>query len=110
MEKVRYNVPKMYADHHVLKVREALISAEGVQDVLASSARRMVVIWFDPEVTNAQGLESVLKTAGYEPGQEESLPVLPKPADDESPWFQVLPRVTRTNATDVEMSGDFRGY
>ena len=102
MEKARYEVPKMYGDHHVLKVREALMSLEGVGDVLASSARRVVVVWFDPSVTQADSLEQELKSLGYGPGDEESLPVLPRPADDESPWFQILPRATRTNVTDLE--------
>jgi len=110
MEKVRYSVPKMYADHHVLKVREGLMSVEGVKDVLASSSRKMVVVWFDPNVVSADVIAEKLKAIGYGPGEEESLPVLPKPADDESPWFRVLPRVTQTNMKDLEMSGDFRRY
>ena len=110
MEKIRYSVPKMYADHHVLRVREALTSMEGVEDVLASSARRVVVVWYDPAATKAEAIEEQLRASGYGPGEEESLPVLPKPADDESPWFQILPRVTQTNMKDLEASGDFRGY
>ena len=38
MEKVVLEVPTLWADHHVLKVREALAKLEGVDDMYVSSA------------------------------------------------------------------------
>jgi hypothetical protein len=38
MEKLQFNLPDMWADHHVLKVRTVLDAMDGVQDVVASSA------------------------------------------------------------------------
>ena len=39
MEKAQFSVPTMWADHHVLKVRETLASLPGVQDVIAKPRR-----------------------------------------------------------------------
>ncbi len=51
MEKLQLNVPDMWADHHVLKVRAILTAMTGVQDVIASSAFRMVALSYDPAAT-----------------------------------------------------------
>ena len=40
---ITINVPDLWADHHVLKVRAALARRVGVQDVIASSAFRSMV-------------------------------------------------------------------
>ena len=50
MEKVTFTVPSMWADHHVLNVRQALGQVSGVQDVLASALYKDVVIQYDPSV------------------------------------------------------------
>ena len=50
MEKLQLNIPDMWADHHVLKVRALLLAMPGVQDVIASSAFRMVALSYDPAV------------------------------------------------------------
>jgi copper chaperone CopZ len=65
MEKLQLNVPDLWADHHVLKVRAILTGMPGVQDVVASSAFRMVALTFDPAVTNAGAIMSALDDAGY---------------------------------------------
>ncbi|MEJ2207618.1 MAG: hypothetical protein P8129_01105 [Anaerolineae bacterium] len=39
MEKVTFNIPAMWADHHVLKVRQTLTQIGGVENVLASECR-----------------------------------------------------------------------
>jgi copper chaperone CopZ len=62
---VIFDVPAMYADHHVLEVRRILHEVPGVQDVYASSAFRVVEIGFDPEQTSAEALGRLLDDAGY---------------------------------------------
>jgi hypothetical protein len=37
MKKVVLDIPTLWADHHVLKVRDALVNLEGVEEVFASS-------------------------------------------------------------------------
>lgn len=110
MEKVVFRVPKMYADHHVVAVREALTSLEGVANVLASSAFKRVVVEYDPAVTSPTAIEEKLRAAGYGPGEDWELPELPEAKEDESPWFQSIWRTTWTNPLEIEMAGDFRKY
>ena len=110
MEKAIFEVPKMYADHHVETVRETLTGLPGVATVLASAAFQRVVVEYDPKATNPAAIAESLSAAGYTPGEEWVLPTLPPAKEDESPWFQTIWRVTKTNMLDLEMSGDFRKY
>jgi hypothetical protein len=101
----------MYADHHVERVRDALLAVDGVQDVLASSAfKRVLVSSFDAKSAKPEQLEQALTAAGYAPDEQPKLPELPTSTADDSPWFRSTPRVTRTNLLDLEMSGDFRKW
>lgn len=110
MERVSYEVPKMYADHHVLKVREALLQSEGVDDVYASAAQKRVFVSFDPETTSAEALGEVLIQAGYGPDDRIGYEPVPAGKEDGSSWYTLEPRKTETNPMDIEMSGDFRKY
>jgi copper chaperone CopZ len=110
MEKTIFEVPKMYADHHVEAVRQTLTGLPGVAAVLASAAFKRVVVEYDPTATNPAAIEKGLSAAGYQPGEDWELPTLPTAKEDESPWFQTIWRVTKTNLLDLEMSGDFRKY
>lgn len=65
MEKLQFNLPDMWADHHVLKVRTVLDAMDGVQDVVASSAFRMVMLSYDPALTGAGAIWAALEDAGY---------------------------------------------
>ena len=65
MEKLQLNVPDLWADHHVLKVRAALGAMDGVQDVIASSAFRMVALSYDPTLTSPVAIMAELDDAGY---------------------------------------------
>jgi copper chaperone CopZ len=65
MEKLQLNVPDLWADHHVLKVRAALSAVDGVQDVIASSAFRMVALNYDPATTSPGAIMATLEDAGY---------------------------------------------
>jgi copper chaperone CopZ len=108
--KVVFDVPKMYADHHVEAVRKALLALPGIEEIIASSALKRVVVRYDTERLNPGAIEQALQAAGYAPGEEWELPKLPEGKEDHSPWFQVIPRVTKTDRRDLEMSGDFRKY
>jgi len=110
MKKITLKVPKMYGDHHTLAVRSALAKLRGVEGIFASSARKIVTVEYDDSAVNPAKIEETLMTAGYGPEEELPSPKLPDATDDESPWFRFLPRYTKTNIIDLEMSGDFRKY
>jgi copper chaperone CopZ len=110
MEKVTFNIPSMWADHHVLAVRQALTQVDGVQEVMASSAYKDVLVRYDPAAVDPNRLVGALKEAGYEIGQAPGLPSHPERIDDSSDWFQFQERVTKTDRRDLEMSGDHRKY
>jgi len=40
MQQMIVDLPGMYADHHVLRVRQVLLGTQGVKEVTASAARR----------------------------------------------------------------------
>ena len=65
MEKKTYELPAMYADHHVVEVRRILLEDSGVGTVNASSAFHVVEVSFDPEKTSEDALRSSLDEAGY---------------------------------------------
>jgi len=109
-EKAVFEVPKMYADHHVETVRDALLKLNGVEDVVASSGAQRVAVRFDPQRLTSKAIADALRSAGYAPGEKPALPKVPEAKEDISPWFRVIQRVTRTNIKDREMSGDFRKY
>ncbi|MCB0157083.1 MAG: BldC family transcriptional regulator [Caldilineaceae bacterium] len=98
VETIRVEVPKLYADHHTLAVRQVLAGLPGVQDVWVSAAAREVQITFDPEVTKADGIVAALAEAGYPTrnGQEPR----PTGAVSKDPaWAQLDLRVTKTMRT-----------
>jgi hypothetical protein len=65
MEKLQLNIPSLWADHHVLKVRAVLTAMPGVQDVIASSAFRIVALSYDPALTSPGAIMAELDDAGY---------------------------------------------
>lgn len=110
MEKVTFSLPQMWADHHVLGVRQALGQVQGVADVIASSLYQDVLVTFDPAAVTPDALAGALAQAGYSPVQVPALPTFPARVDDASPWFRFQERITVTDNRDLEMSGDFRKY
>lgn len=74
MEKTVLNVPKMYADHHVQAVRNTLLQLDGVEEVMASSAFKRVVVGYDPDRLKSSAIEEGLRAAGYGPGEDWELP------------------------------------
>ncbi|MBC7263756.1 MAG: heavy-metal-associated domain-containing protein [Chloroflexi bacterium] len=110
MEKTTFHIPAIYADHHVLRVRDLLGALPGIGDVHASSAFRRITVTYNPDVVQPQDIERALTEAGYAPGKEPELPTPPHNKEDGSAWFEVVNRVTETISVDREMSGDFRKY
>jgi len=110
MEKVTFSIPSMWADHHVLAVREALGQVSGVEEVLASAMYKDVLVKYDPTTVKPDTLKSALTTAGYEIAKAPQLPTYPERKDDESDWYQFQERVTETDMRDLIMSGDHRKY
>ena len=110
MERVSLSAPAMYADHHVLKVREVLFALEGVQDVYASSAWQTVVVSYDEDKVGSAAIEEALSKAGY--GSEKVPPILAQVGDKlkDPAWEAMGARETRTNQADLAMSGEFRKY
>jgi copper chaperone CopZ len=109
MERLNLSVPAMYADHHVLAVRQVLSQLPGVDEVEASSAIKMVRLSYDPARTNPQAVANALEAAGYG-SRAISFAMPPKNQDDSSAWKTFIRRITDTNPLDLEMSGDFRKY
>lgn len=60
MASLTLDAPTLYADHHVLKVREALLALDGVEDVYASSAWHAVRITYDETQTTQDEIEAAL--------------------------------------------------
>ena len=111
MKKVALEVPTLWADHHVLKVRDALTGLEGVEDVYASSAWKQVLVTYDDAKVDGAAIEEALVGAGYPVGEGE-MPVVVQPLDKrrDPQWEKLGFRVTTTNQVDLEMSGEFRKY
>jgi copper chaperone CopZ len=111
MEKAVLEIPTLWADHHVLKVRDVLLNLEGVEDVYASSAWKQALVTYDPAKTKPAAIEQALAEAGYPVGEGE-MPVLVQPTAirRDPQWQELSVRVTVTNQADLEMSGEFRRY
>lgn len=106
MAKTIIDVPSMYADHHVLVVRDLLLGLSGVEDVYVSSAFKQVLVKYDPAAAKPEAISKVLEEAGYT--QEMETPVQGKLSEDV--WKQGSFRMTKTYQADLEMSGEFRKY
>lgn len=65
MEKKTYELPAMYADHHVVEVRRILLEMPGVDDVYASSAFQVAEVTYDPEAVSESEIAEKLDSAGY---------------------------------------------
>jgi copper chaperone CopZ len=110
MAKATFDVPTLWADHHVLKVREALLGLDGVDDVVASSAWKQVLVTYNNKKTKKADIEKVLADAGYPVGEGE-MPVVVQPTEiRRDPQWAEGARLTQTNRADLEMSGEFRRY
>lgn len=110
MTNLTLSAPALFADHHVLRVRKALLALEGVEDVCASSAWQAVIVSYDENRIEPTAIEKALIGAGY--GPDETTPVLAQGgAQFQDPsWEALSARVTETDESDLKMSGEFRKY
>ncbi len=111
MEKLILDVPSLWADHHVLEVRETLVNLEGVEDVYASSAWSQVMVTIDSDKVEVAAIESILAEAGYPVG-EGGVPVFVEPTEirRDPHWETLGVRLAGTSEIDREMAGEFRRY
>ncbi len=65
METKTFEVPALYADHHVTEVRKILLALEGVTSVYASSAFQIVEVTYDESKINDLEIAVKLDDAGY---------------------------------------------
>lgn len=65
MDTISLTTPAMYADHHVIEVRQILLGLPGVKEVYASSAFHVVQVTFDPGQTSPEAITGALEAAGY---------------------------------------------
>ena len=107
MEKVTFVIPGMWADHHVLAVRELLREDDAVRLTTASALERVVRLEYDASRTDPQRITALLTEAGYACGEPEPAA---GPPTDKPAWATAGVRVTTTNAVDLAMSGDHRKY
>ena len=110
MAKATFDVPTLWADHHVLKVREALFSLDGVDDVFASSAWKKVLVTYNNKKMKKADIEKALADAGYPVGEGEMGVVVQPNEIRRDPQWADGARMTQTNRADREMSGEFRKY
>jgi copper chaperone CopZ len=65
MQKLIFDTPAVYGDHHVLEVRRILLAIPGVEEVDASSAFHRVEVIIDPNRTAVENIHGCLQAAGY---------------------------------------------
>ena len=106
MEKLQLNVPDLWADHHVLKVRAVLAAMPGVQDIIASSAFRLVALSYDPALTTPGAIMAELEEAGYPVATDGTGPVperVPLADGKRDPaWTRLGPRQIKTDERDLK--------
>ena len=90
METKTFQVPALYADHHVTEVRKILLGLEGVVNVYASSAFQVVEVTYDETKINDLEIAVKLDDAGYL--GEWSLPVetgaAVQTSEEQNPYFR----------------------
>jgi len=106
MEKAQFSVPTMWADHHVMKVREALAALPGVQDVIASSAFRAVALSYDPDTIGVEAITAAISDAGYPVAPDgkaeavsQAVPIVHGQSDPA--WSRLGVRISKTDARDA---------
>jgi len=107
MEELTLAVPGMWADHHVLAVRDLLREDDAVASTMASALERVVRVEYDASHTDPQRITALLTEGGYACGEPEQAA---GPPTDKPAWATAGVRITTTNAVDLAMSGDHRKY
>ena len=84
MEELTLAVPGMWADHHVLAVRDLLREDDAVASTAASALERAVRIEYDASRTDPQRLTALLAAGGYACGEPEQA-AGPRPTNPPGP-------------------------
>jgi copper chaperone CopZ len=90
VETKSFEVPALYADHHVTELRHILIGLEGVKEVYASSAFQVVEVTYDEDKINELEIASRLDESGYlgEWTMPVELATAAQPGDGQVPYFR----------------------
>jgi len=107
MEELVLEVPGMWADHHVIAVREVLQREDGLTVTAASARDATVHVEYDPARADPKRIAAILEEAGFATGTPEAAST---PPTDKPAWATAGVRVTTTNPADLKMSGDHRKY
>jgi copper chaperone CopZ len=101
MKKITFQTPMLFADHHVVEVRNIISAVAGVNDVYASSGFRMIEIEFDESQITPEKLQSALEASGY--SSELVLPVeigvSNEEDDNPKPYFRTTAEYVTAKAT-----------
>ena len=101
MNRILLNIPRLYGDHHVAPIQQALANRPGIVDVLASPAHRQIRVDFAPEEVSHEQILAWLTAAGYPP--LEPLPPVPAlahpPVSKDFAWDHTAVRMTQTHGT-----------
>lgn len=65
MQTVVFETPGLFGDHHVVEVRQQLLSKPGIAELYASSAFRVVEVTFDESKISQSDIKAQLDTMGY---------------------------------------------
>ncbi len=100
MTTISLPLPMLYADHHVLAVRQLLLALPGVADVYASSSFQIVEVSFDEAKLDEEKITAVLAQAGYLADLPVAVEFGSSPAFEKGkPFFRhtaVFPQTDRT--------------
>jgi copper chaperone CopZ len=112
VEETVLTIPRLWADHHTLAVRGAILSLEGIEQLEVSALHHTATVAYDPARTSAEAIVAALSDAGYAIGDvTDDAPVGKELAADAArAWAASGSRVTATNPVDLAMSGDHRKY
>ena len=108
MEEVVLTIPSLWADHHILSVRDAICPLDGVENVVASAQDRRATITYDPARVTPEQIVAGLAQAGYAVGDDAAGAT--DVAAEPPTWAGNGSRVAVTNPVDLAMSGDYRKY
>ncbi len=109
MNELILTIPRLYADHHVIKVRQTLLPLGGIEEVSASAAFKSIQVEYDPDRITREAIIQSLTEAGYAPGIPEVVARSPQATADPA-WDALSQRIVTTNPVDLQMSGEFRKY
>ena len=112
MEETVLTIPLLWADHHTLAVRGAILSLEGIEKLEVSALHHTATIAYDPAKTTREAIVAALSDAGYALGDvtDDAPTGKALAADAARAWATSGSRVTATNPVDLAMSGDHRKY